>query len=86
MSLELGFHVICYLPDRMANSIADHRVLIVQGVHHQIHDRLNLLHFIDVLAHLGQCHDGSMLVPPVIMAKQLLNQLGENWEQLLFAN
>lgn len=86
VTLELGLHVICYLPDSMANSVADHWVLIVQGVHNQHHDRLNLLDLIDVLTHLGQGHDGSILVSPVAVAEEFLNEFGENWQQLFLSN
>lgn len=48
------------------------RALIVRE--HQRHDRFDCVDIFDVLTHLGEGHDGGILVAPVLVGHHLLDQ------------
>ena len=66
-SLEVVGHVVCQLSDAVQSCVANLGVRVLQMLNNGRDHRLDLAHFIHILADLGECHNTCMLVSPVLV-------------------
>ena len=84
--LEFRFFVVGYLSNRMANSVTDHWVLVLERSEHKLNNWLDFIHFFDVLSNLGKGHDCGKFISPVFLSEQNLNCLTDDREHDGFSN
>lgn len=65
--LEVVGHVVCQLSDAVQSCVANLGVRVLQMLNNGRDHRLDLAHFVHILADLGERHNTRMLVPPVLV-------------------
>lgn len=85
--LEILWHVISKLANAVKSCISDHWVLMSASLKHDWDHDSNLGRLINVLSNLGECHDTSMLVSPVlVIGHGILNKFSNKWKHNLITD
>ena len=76
--LEVVWHIVSKLTNRMQGSVSNLRVLVFDVLHNGWNHARDFLDFIDILSYLGESHDASIFEAPVLLVGDgVLDKLSE---------